>query len=102
MRKDMMKVVAEPARDGSSYRKVKGENVRLRREGIDSVQREGMGRRWQRVDRDNNRNHLSALHRYLQKQVGRRWDEVWSEICQNAPKGSFLGYHLRDLVHRRR
>jgi hypothetical protein len=98
MRKDMMKVVAEPARGGSSYRIAKGENVRLQREGIDSVQHEGIGRRWNFDDRRPSRDHLNALRRFLQKQVGRRWDEVYSDICQYAPKGSFLGYHLRQLV----
>jgi hypothetical protein len=98
MRNDMMKVIAEPARGGSSYRIAKGEKSRLQREGIDSVQHEGMGRRWNFDDRRPMRDHLSALRRSLHKQVGRRWDEVYSEICQIAPKGSFLGYHLRQLV----
>jgi hypothetical protein len=98
MRNDMMKVVTEPARGGSSYRIAKGEKVRLQREGIDSVQHEGMGRRWNYDDRRPSRDHLNALRRFLQKQVGRRWDEVYSDICEYAPKGSFLGYHLRELV----
>jgi hypothetical protein len=98
MRNDMMKVVAEPARGGSSFRIAKGEKARLQREGIDSVQHEGMGRRWNHDDRRQSRDHLSALRRFLHKQVGRRWDEVYSDICHNAPSGSFLGYHLRELV----
>ncbi|MBU6453750.1 MAG: hypothetical protein KGS72_18365 [Cyanobacteria bacterium REEB67] len=98
MRNDMMKVVVEPARNGSAFRIAKGEKVRLQREGIDSVQQEGLGRRWEHDDRSAMRDHLTALRRFLQKQVGRPWDEVYSEICSNAPKGSFLGHHLRELV----
>lgn len=98
MRNDMMKVVAEPARGGSSYRIAKGEKIRLQREGIDSVQHEGLGQRWNFDDRRPMRDHLNALRRFLRKQVGRRWDEVYSDICHNAPKGSFLGHHLRELV----
>jgi len=98
MRKDMMKVVAEPARNGSSYRIAKGEKVRLQREGIDSVQREGMGRRWEFDDRSANRDHIQALRRFLRKQVGRPWDKVYSNICHHAPANSFLGHHLRELI----
>jgi hypothetical protein len=98
MRKDMMTVVTEPARGGSSYRHTKGEKKRLQLEGDDGVQHEGMGRRWSRTDRRSSRDHLQALRRFLHKQVGRRWDEVYSEICEHAPSGSFLGYHLRELI----
>jgi hypothetical protein len=97
----MMKVIAEPGRAGSSssYRKTKGEKKRLQQEGLEGgVQHEGMSRRLSRTERRPSRNHLSALRRYLHKQVGRRWDEVYSEICQNAPSGSYLGYHLRQLI----
>ena len=78
----------------------KGENASsLQREGIDSVQHEGLGRRWQfDIERRQSRDHLNALRRFLRKQVGRPWAEVYSEICNNAPKGSFLGQHLRELV----
>jgi len=94
----MMKVIAEPARSGSSYRIAKGEKVRLQRDGIDAVLHEGMGQRWNFDERNSTRNHLNALRRYLRKQVGRRWDTVYSDICHNAPKGSFLGNHVRELV----
>ena len=94
----MAKVVAEPARNGSAYRVIKGEKIRLQRDGIDSVQHEGLGRRWEFDDRSQMRDHLNALRRFLRKQVGRPWGEVYSEICSNAPKGSFLGHHLRELV----
>ena len=98
MKNDMIKVVAEPARGGSSYRTIKGENARMQREGIDSVQHEGLGRRWQRIERRQSRDHLNAVRRFLRKQVGRPWAEVYSEICNNAPKDSFLGQHLRELA----
>jgi len=98
MRNDMMKVIAEPARSGSSYRIAKGAKVRLQREGIDAVTHEGMGQRWNFDERRPSRDHLNALRRYLRKQVGRRWDSVYSDICHNAPTGSYLGEHVRELV----
>jgi hypothetical protein len=41
---------------------------------------------------------LAPLHRWLAKQVGRPWDDVYSEICQVADARSLRGYHLRQHV----
>lgn len=39
---------------------------------------------------------LRPIIRYLQKQVGRPWNDVWSEICSNNQ--DFMGDHLRRHV----
>lgn len=40
----------------------------------------------------------NPLRRYLQKQVGRPWDAVYSEICAVADRRSLSGYHLLQHV----
>lgn len=37
---------------------------------------------------------LNPLWRYLQKQVGRNWDKVYSEICENMDRRSAVGGHI--------
>ena len=39
---------------------------------------------------------LQPLYRYIAKQVGRRWDDVYSEICANLDSGSTIKQHVRD------
>lgn len=41
---------------------------------------------------------LGPLQRYLHSCVGRYWDEVYSEICQNVDRRSVLGDHLHIHV----
>jgi hypothetical protein len=96
MRKDMIKVVEEPARYSASMRELKGLNVRLRREGLDTRQREAVRIPWHYDD--HRCQNTRVIHRYLAKQVGRPWDEVYSEVCAIAPKASFMGQRLRELV----
>jgi len=42
--------------------------------------------------------HLRPLCRYLDKQVGRSWNEVWQDICASTDARSTLGWHLRFHV----
>ena len=37
---------------------------------------------------------LNPLWRYLQKQVGRPWDAVYSEVCENMDRRSAVGAHI--------
>ncbi|GAB5459765.1 MAG: hypothetical protein Hens3KO_27950 [Henriciella sp.] len=39
---------------------------------------------------------LAPLRRYLNKQVGRPWNKVFSEICQSLDTGSTVKQHVRD------
>ena len=42
--------------------------------------------------------HTMPLKRFLIKNVGRKWDDVWSEICEFADLRSIRGRHLREHV----
>lgn len=42
--------------------------------------------------------HIMPLKRFLLKNVGRAWDDVWSEICQFADHRNVRGRHLREHV----
>lgn len=41
---------------------------------------------------------LSPLYRFIRKQVGRRWDDVYSELCSQADPRSVKGFHLRSHI----
>lgn len=40
--------------------------------------------------------HLGPLRRWLQSQVGRNWDDVWSEVCENLSASGVMTKHVRD------
>jgi hypothetical protein len=41
---------------------------------------------------------LSPLRRYLESQVNRPWDKVWSDICENLKPTSTVQQHVRDHI----
>lgn len=41
---------------------------------------------------------LTPLYRWLKKQVGRCWDDVYSELCRKADSRTIRGWHLRQHV----
>ena len=41
---------------------------------------------------------LGPLRRYLRKQVGRPWDQVWSEITHTLDSRSLTGQHIFDHI----
>lgn len=57
--------------------------------------REGYGQRWTSHGKWLNE-HLSPLRRYLQSQVGRPWDKVYSEICRHIRLDSAVQSHVLD------
>jgi len=91
MRHDMSSVIVErPRRDGSTG---KGRQ----REWDDLPSHEGMSRPYtllqiEKVLSDN----LSPLRRFLAKQVGRPWDNVYSEITARLHPDNALQQHVRD------
>lgn len=44
------------------------------------------------------RDKLAPLRRWLERQVGRLWDDVWSDVCHRADAHSVRGNHFRDHV----
>lgn len=100
MRRDMPKVIVEsgrrdaPARYGRSSVHRKG---RPPRDHDDHPRHEGMRRPYS-YDRKELTDHLKPLRRFLEKQVGRPWNTVYSEICENLRAGHALHDHLRQHV----
>jgi hypothetical protein len=99
MRADMAKVIVErPRKKGCAWHKPKGYQRRLRRYGEDGPPaREGIKACWQGRTKYLNE-HLGPLRRYLDKQVGRPWDKVFSEICAHIDRNSAVQDHVRDHV----
>jgi hypothetical protein len=99
MRADMAKVIVERPRVGSRFHgKPKGYRKSVPRLSEDGGPiREGMKRRC-RGDFKSLNEHLGPLRRYLDKQVGRPWDKVFSEICAHIDRNSAVQDHVRDHV----
>lgn len=99
MRSDMAKVIVERPRRGSRIRgKPKGYRRKLGRLSAEGTPvREGMKRRWQNQTKSLNE-HLGPLRRYLDSQVGRPWNKVFSEICAHINRNSAVQDHVRDHV----
>lgn len=98
MRADMAKVIVErPRKKGCSFHKPKGYQRRLRDFGDEGPPcREGIKACWQGRTKYFNE-HLGPLRRYLDKQVGRPWDKVFSEICTHISRDSVVQNHI--LTH---
>ncbi len=99
MRADMAKVIVErPRKKGHAWRRPKGYKRRLHRYGEDGPPpREGIKSCWGHGTKWLNE-HLGPLRRYLDKQVGRPWDKVFSEICAHINRNSAVQDHVRDHV----
>jgi hypothetical protein len=99
MRADMAKVIVErPRKKGRAWKKPKGYQRQMRRYGDDGPpSREGIKACWQDGAKFLNE-HLGPLRRYLDKQVGRPWDKVFSEICAHIDRSSAVQDHVRDHV----
>ncbi|MGY3582304.1 hypothetical protein ACVIGB_000771 [Bradyrhizobium sp. USDA 4341] len=94
MRADMAKVIVErPRRHDGCCRK--GRLVDLddlpSRIGMRRDRREHGG--WKELNEN-----LAPLRRFLHKQVGRRWNDVYSEIAANLRVDSTVQQHVRDHV----
>jgi hypothetical protein len=89
MRADMAKVIVErPRKKGGAWIKLKGYRRRLRRYGEEGPPvREGIKACWRGGTKYLNE-HLGPLRRYLDKQVGRPWDKVFSEICAHIDRSN--------------
>lgn len=91
MRADMRRVIIDTTRSAA----LPGEH-RLPKNIEDWPTYEGMRRRYRDYKGFGDR--LRPLWRYLDKQVGRLWVDVWSDICAHADARSIDGYHLRTHV----
>lgn len=44
------------------------------------------------------RDHIRPLERYLKSQVGRKWNDVWSDICKVLKGNGLQASHIKDHV----
>lgn len=97
MRTDMKKVLTERPRSGSakSYRNVRQRENRGDLENLPSHRGIRKPYGW---DTKEFNDLVGPLRRYLYGCVGRKWDDVWSEICQTISSDSVVGDHLRQHV----
>ncbi len=99
MRADMAKVIVERPRLGSRSRgKAKGYRRRLRRYGEDGPPMRGGFKAYPISGSKFLNEHLGPLRRYLNKQVGRPWSKVFSEICAHVDRSNAVQDHVRDHV----
>jgi hypothetical protein len=94
MRSDMAKVIVERPRHGprqkyrKGYRKLWQKLTPEDWPHHESIYAKGRSKFFNE--------HLGPLRRYLRKQVGRPWNKVFSEICQNLRVDSAVQSHVRD------
>lgn len=96
MRQDMFKVIVERERRGG------GRERKGRKKDFDDLpKKEGMRRA--HADRKSLNENLAPLKRFLNKAVGRPWNNVFSEICEHINVNSTVQQHVRqhifDFVH---
>lgn len=92
MRADMFKVIVERPRRASRY----APSVKLKRSdpGIHFIGHKRQVKTEARYYKDLNEN-LGPLIRFLRSRRGRRWDDVFSEICAGLDTGSTVKMHVR-------
>lgn len=103
MRDDMFKVIVERPRRGRKYAgksKLRFDQCK----GRNRVTGHRLVTEHNGYTKNLNEN-LSPLRRYLHRQVGRVWDDVFSEICKKLDTGSTVKMHVRehldDLINRK-
>jgi hypothetical protein len=96
MRRDMPKVIVERPRRGA----VKLRNRKAVR-GEDDLLPVKIGMKRDARERGGYKSlneNLNPLKRYLESQVGRPWNKVWSEICENLKPTNTVQQHVRDHI----
>jgi len=97
MREDMFKVIVERPRTG--WRSMP--RCRGRLAGEDDLPTKIGMKRHVTITRIRSRwlnENLNPLKRYLGRQVGRRWDDVYSEICATLDTGHTVKQHVRQHI----
>jgi hypothetical protein len=101
MRKDMAQVVVDEPRSGGRIKTPKGSRRKHQRgfdenspsyEGIKAPHKQGYNSDTLKEFGE----HLSPLYRFVEKAVGRPWDKVYSEVCENLSKDSVVQSHVID------
>lgn len=104
MRADLPKLLVDRPRHGSNF--VQGIKTRMKfdpqQDWEDTDLPIRLGRRARHKTRHGAKaqgDFLSPLYRFLEKSVGRLWNNVYSEVCAVAPKHSLLGQHVHQHLN---
>ncbi len=96
MRPDMAKLLVERPRVGSRFKtRAKGYRKRWQRTSLEEAPTRESIYRLRGSTRCLNE-YLNPLVRYLHRQVGRPWNDVFSEICERIRLDSTIQKHVRD------
>ena len=100
MRRDMKDMIINTGRVGGGGKAALSRRARLKRMDDDDVpSRIPMSRKRQfGWDGKEITDRLGPLDAFLDSNVGRQWDDVYSEICEHADSRTIRGYHLRQHV----
>jgi hypothetical protein len=96
MRADMKKVLTERPRVNARYAYSDVRHQANHSDYDDLPNHQGMRRPYH--DAKEFSDLLGPLRGFLRHAVGRRWDDVWSEICQVVKSGNTVDQHLRGHV----
>lgn len=101
MREDMPNKFLEPSSGKHGKFPRRSKKLVFDEEGNAPINVKGMKKVHSVVNPDDDRytgTDFSLMRRFLKSQIGRPWDEVFSEICQQADYRSHSGYHLRQWI----
>lgn len=100
MRSDMAKVIVERPRYGSRLSaKKKGYRKYLQKVGVESLPRhEPMKGRWHGMNKFFNE-HLGPMQRFLRSRIGRPWNTIHQELCENIDLGNVVQKHVMTHVY---
>jgi hypothetical protein len=95
----MYKVIVErPRVGGSRHRPDKGRLAQKLDHDVENCRRnESMKFRW-RLNRKSLNENLNPLYRFIRSQLGRPWNDVFSEICEHISVNSTVQKHVRDHI----
>jgi hypothetical protein len=116
MRKDMKDMIINTGRVGGGGKAAMSRRARLKRMDDEDVPSFIPSSRHRQFGWDGKEvtDRLAPLTGFLEANIGRQWDDVYSEICEYADSRTIRGYHLRmhvwqevvpnnyDVGHRRR
>jgi len=98
MREDMYKVVINRPRYASRF----GTKTKLRYLGDEDLPHRITGKQVLHYKKDamhkHFNDHVMPLNRYLFSQRGRKWDDVFSEICEHLDTGSTVKMHVHEHI----
>lgn len=95
MKKDMARVLNEDGRNGGGIGFPRHYTGTVSRDSEDLPVRQGMRRVWSHCYNERGGPARKAMKRFLASRVGRRWDNVFREICRHNRQDNFVQRELR-------